>query len=197
MRVFVALDIPGAVREKIARFMDEVREFAPQARWLQPESLHITLKFIGEKQPPEVESIKKALAEIHGERYFQVIFRGCGFFPDRKSARVFWAGIQENADLMRLAKSVDERCGRAGVAREERDFSPHLTLARAGRSGAPHRTGSDRKNRVFEKLQEQLAEPESLEFGTMVAREFILFQSKLSPRGAQYTELARFALAQS
>jgi RNA 2',3'-cyclic 3'-phosphodiesterase len=196
MRIFVALEIPETVRLRIARFSEEVREFAPQARWVQPESLHVTLKFIGERQPPEVDEIARSLAEVRSES-FAIDFRGCGFFPTAKAARVFWVGIEENAPLVRLANSVDEACVGAGVACEERAFSPHLTLARAGRSAAPHRMRSDKTNLAFEKLRDRLAAIQTTDFGTMRAREFILYQSKLSPRGADYTAMARFPLAQS
>lgn len=195
MRIFVALEIPEIVRLRIMRFSEEVREFAPQARWVQPESLHVTLKFIGERPPPEVEEIAHSLAEVRSES-FAINFRGCGFFPTAKAARVFWVGIEESAPLAALANSVDEACGRAGVMREEREFNPHLTLARVGRSGAPHRMQGDKTNPAFEKLRERLATIQTSDFGTMKAREFILYQSKLSPKGADYTAMARFPLAQ-
>ena len=195
MRIFVALEIPETVRLRMARFSEEIREFAAQARWVQPESLHVTLRFIGERQPPEVEEIAHSLAEVRSES-FAINFRGCGFFPTAKAARVFWVGIEENAPLVRLANAVDKACVRAGVAREDREFNPHLTLARAGRSGAPHRMRGDKANPAFEKLREQLATIQTPDFGTMKAREFILYQSKLSPKGADYTAMARFPLAQ-
>jgi len=196
MRIFVALEIPDAVRERIARFIEDVRELAPNARWVRPESLHVTLKFIGEKTPDAVEKIKETLVRVSGQASFELAFRGCGFFPSATSARVFWVGIEENARLKDLANAVDDTISKAGVSREEREFNPHLTLARAG-SGAPHRLRRDRGNRVFEKLGERIATLKDLEFGTMTASEFILFQSKLSPSGAHYTAIARFTLAQS
>jgi 2'-5' RNA ligase len=196
MRIFVALETPNSVRDRIAQFIDDVRELAANARWVRPESLHVTLKFIGEKSPAEVEKIKHMLAGISGQQRFDVAVRGCGFFPSAKSARVFWVGIEENPRLKNLANAVDEAVCKAGIPREEHEFNPHLTLARAA-SGAPQRLRSDRKRRVFEKLQERLAKMDNFEFGTMTASEFILFQSKLSPSGAHYAALARFPLAQS
>jgi len=196
MRIFVALQTPNSVRDRIAQFIEDVRELAANARWVRPESLHVTLKFIGEKSPAEVEKIKHMLAGISGQQRFDVAVRGCGFFPSAKSARVFWVGIEENPRLKNLANAVDEAVCKAGIPREEHEFNPHLTLARAG-SGAPRRLRSDRKKRVFEKLQERLAKIDNFEFGTMTASEFILFQSKLSPSGAHYATLARFPLAQS
>ena len=93
MRFFVALDIDDAIRGRIARFLDGVREFAPDARWVRPESLHVTLKFIGEKPEEEVDKIKRALETIAAER-FEMSFRGYGFFPGARAPRVFWVGIE-------------------------------------------------------------------------------------------------------
>src|SRR5215467_12152917 len=103
MRIFVALEIPNSVRERIAQFIEDVRELAGNARWVRPESLHVTLKFIGEQWPTEVEKIKQMLAGISGQQRFDVAFRGCGFFPSARSARVFWVRIEENPRLKNLA----------------------------------------------------------------------------------------------
>src|SRR5271168_4978299 len=106
MRIFIALDIDDSIRERIQRFMEGVHGFAPDARWVRPESLHVTLKFIGEKSADAVDQIKQALSGIRAEP-FDVTFRGYGFFPTPKSARVFWVGIESAAPLARLATTVD------------------------------------------------------------------------------------------
>jgi len=194
MRTFVALDIDDPIRERIARFLDGVRGFAPDVRWVQPESLHVTLKFIGERPDAAVEGIKQALGAIRAEAS-EITFRKYGFFPTAKSARVFWTGIEAGPALGLLAKAVDEATAALGIPQEDRAFSPHLTLARGGRgSGSPRRQAGDRQNRDFQKLQEKLAGLPSPEFGTMTAREFFLFQSQLGRGGARYTKIARFAL---
>ncbi len=190
MRLFVALDIDESVREKIVRFMRSLTEFAPHVRWVRPESLHVTLKFIGEK--PDAEAIKQALSQIHATP-FEVKFQGYGFFPAPKSARVFWVGMESGKLLSDLAKSVDETLAQLGIAKETQPFSPHLTLARRG-SGRPTRGKEDRTNASFQQLQEKLAALPSPEFGTMTAREFFLYQSQLSPKGSRYTKIASFTL---
>lgn len=190
MRLFVALDIDENIRGKIARFIEGVREFSPDARWVRPESLHVTLKFIGEQ--PDPEEIKRALSKISCTP-FGVACRGYGFFPTAKSARVFWVGIESGPQLANLAKSVDETLIPLGIARETHAFSPHLTLTRTG-SGRPARDTKDRPNRNFQRLQEKLAALPAPEFGTMTAREFFLYQSQLSPSGSRYTKIATFVL---
>jgi RNA 2',3'-cyclic 3'-phosphodiesterase len=194
MRIFIALDIDEAIRERIVRFMEGTRGFAPDARWVRPESLHVTLKFIGEKSQEAVSEIVQALGGIR-DRRIEVSFSGCGFFPTANSARVFWLGISAGLALGALARTIDERLALIGVAKEEHPYTPHLTLARgAGRSGSPQREKRDRRNRRFEQLQAKLAALPAPDFGTMTAREFFLYESCLSPRGSNYTKLSAFAL---
>jgi RNA 2',3'-cyclic 3'-phosphodiesterase len=194
MRLFVALDIDDAIRERILRFVEGVHPFAPDARWVRAESMHVTLKFIGEQPDDALAVIKQALGQVSAPT-IKVDFRGYGFFPTPKSARVFWVGIDAGPELAGLAAPVDEHLSLLGIAKEDRPFSPHLTLARsAGGSGSPRRNKDDRPNRVFEILQTRLAALPVPEFGTMTSREFFLYQSQLLPKGSKYTKLAKFEL---
>ena len=120
-------------------------------------------------------------------------FRGYGFFPNPKSARVFWIGIKSGTPLSDLAKAVDETLSPLGIAKETHAFSPHLTLARSG-SGRPSRGKDDRANKTFQRMQEKLAAFSAPEFGTMTAREFLLYESQLGPKGSRYTKIASFTL---
>jgi RNA 2',3'-cyclic 3'-phosphodiesterase len=194
MRLFLALDIDNAIRDRIVRFVEGVCGFAPDARWAKPESLHVTLKFIGEQPEDAVQSIQQALSGLHASAP-EIHFRGYGFFPTAKSPRVFLIEMEAGPQLAALAAAIDETVASLGVPKEDRPFSPHLTLARAaGRSRSPHRIKTDSPNRAFHRLQEKLAVLASPEFGTMTAREFFLYQSQLSPKGSKYTKLAAFAL---
>ena len=193
MRVFIALDIDDAIRERIQRFMDGVRGFAPDARWVRPESLHVTLKFVGEKPAETVNEIKAALS-IQAET-MEITFRGCGFFPGAKAPRVFWVGIESGPQLAALATAVDTATAALGIPKEEHAFSPHLTLARGGgKSGAPKWRKGDGPNPTFQRLQEKLTVMSAPEFGTMTAREFFLYQSQPMRGGSRYTKIARFPL---
>jgi RNA 2',3'-cyclic 3'-phosphodiesterase len=194
MRIFIALDIDDPIRERIQRFLEGVRGFAPDARWVRPESQHVTLKFIGEKPPQAVEEIKNALAAVHSEQ-LDLSFRGYGFFPTAKSARVFWVGIESGPQLPTLATKIDDATSALGIPKEDHVFSPHLTLARGGgRSGAPGWRKGDTGNKNFQLLQEKLSALPAPEFGTMSAREFFLYESKIMRGGSQYSKLARFSL---
>jgi RNA 2',3'-cyclic 3'-phosphodiesterase len=194
MRIFVALDLDSAIRERIQKFVEEVRVTAPDARWISGEALHVTLKFIGEQPDAAIAQIEAALRSIRAGP-FQVSFSGTGFFPTPRAARVFWIGIQAEDALTRLAKTIDESLGLIGIPKDDRAYSPHLTLARArGGSGAPGQRKGDKSNHQFAKLQEFLTTHSVPEFGTMTAREFFLYRSQLSSKGSQYTKIARFEL---
>ena len=194
MRIFVALDLNQAIRERIQKFVEEIRSTAPDARWISGESLHVTLKFIGECPDEKVRQIEASLGSVQAEP-FQVTFSGAGFFPTPRTARVFWAGIEACDALAQLAKTIDKSLTGTGTPKEDRAFSPHLTLARIrGGSGAPGRRKDDKPNRQFAELQDFLTTHPAPEFGTMTAREFFLYRSELSSKGSQYTKIARFEL---
>lgn len=194
MRLFVALDVNDSVRGRIATFLDGVRGFAPDARWVRTESLHVTLKFIGEKPAEHVEKIEHVLETIKADM-FEIGFRGYGFFPTARAPRVFWIGIEAGPKLSFLAAAVDDSLATLEIPKEEHAYNAHLTLARgAGGSGSPRERKSDGANRTFQRLQEKLAALPAPEFGTMTAHEFFLYQSQLSPGGSKYTRLAGFSL---
>jgi RNA 2',3'-cyclic 3'-phosphodiesterase len=196
MRLFVAIDITDDIRERIVRFIEGVEPFAADARWVKPESLHVTLKFIGEQPEAANERIKHLLNNIHANT-IEIRFHRYGFFPTAKSARVFWLGMEAGPQLSVLAAAVDDATATLGIAKEDRAFSPHLTLARAsGGSGTP-RWRKDGPKCMFQRLQEKLAGLPEPEFGSMTAREFVLYQSQLSPKGSKYTKLERFTLDDS
>jgi RNA 2',3'-cyclic 3'-phosphodiesterase len=191
MRLFVALDIDAAIRDRIAAFRDEMRAYAPRVRWVGPETFHITLQFLGETA--QLESIKSALTTVNVAAV-PLNFRGAGFFPNPNRARVFWVGIESDADLQNLVNEIGAALAPLGFKREQEEYHPHLTLARAG-SGRPHSKPGDKAAPGLQQVRAKLEAVPPPEFGTMTAHEFILYQSTLSPSGSRYTKLARFPLA--
>src|SRR5260370_10721369 len=118
--------------------MERARPYAHEARWARPEGLHVTLKFVGEVKEEKFAQIKSALAAVKAAP-FPVTFSNAGFFPTPKAPRVFWIGVAGGEALRQLAAAIDNATQSAGVAKEERAYSPHLTLARAGSApGAQH-----------------------------------------------------------
>ncbi len=170
MRLFVALEIPPAVRENLAALIRDLRAIAPQPKWVRAENLHITLKFIGEVADTKLEAIRQALGKARSEAPVTLDFRGLGFFPSEKYPRVFWAGMQASANLKGLATDIDRAMEKLGIPREQRPFSPHLTLARLP----------------------VIKENATRDFGALHTNQFHLIESKLKPSGAEYTTLETF-----
>lgn len=192
MRLFVALDIPDDIRVRLSEFMQRLQRGFPDLKWVRPESLHVTLKFIGESKG--IEEIKAALTRVHCEP-FELSFRGCGFFQPN-SPRVFWIGIETPPLLSQLAKQVDETLKPLGVKVEDFPYHPHLTLARVG-SGSPKGDPRDRNQPNMKDLARYLEhspETAKCDFGSMTAGEFFLYKSELSRGGSKYGKLASFKL---
>lgn len=183
MRLFVALEIPSAVRQNLAALVAAMRAITKEPRWARPENLHVTLKFLGEVADVQVDAVRSALGGIHSIKAVALEFRGMGFFPNEKHPRVFWAGMEASPNLKTLAGDIEGAMEKFGIPREKREFSPHLTLARFERPRLP------------EALRKLIAENQERDFGSLRTNEFHLIQSKLKPAGAEYTTVATFQFA--
>ena len=180
MRVFIAIDVPEDIRKRLAAVQDQLRAFSPSARWVPADSIHLTLKFIGEIAEKHREDIDNALIDLSWKA-FPVSVRGVGFFPGTRSPRVFWAGLQAST-MEGLAKEIDTRLEQAGFDAEKRAFRSHLTLARS-------------KNTRLEKELVKAAEPfADTDFGNFIADRCFLYQSTLKPTGSVYTRLKEYFL---
>lgn len=179
MRLFVALEIPTKTRENLASLMASLRAIAREARWVRPDNLHVTLKFLGEVAEDTLEAVETALGRIRSDQAVTLEFRGLGFFPNEKKPRVFWAGIEASSNLKTLAGDIEGAVEKCGIARDKREFSPHLTLARLERP-------------LPEAFRKAIAENAQRDFGSLRTGEFRLVQSKLKPSGAEYTTLKTF-----
>jgi len=180
VRLFVALDIPEAVRAALLQCTVQFSQLCQGACWVRLTDAHVTLKFIGEVPAERAEAIRLALAEVHGFAPVDMHFAGLGFFPNAQRPRVLWAGIDGGPALAKLAAAVDERAAAVGIACEEREFRPHITLARFKSSNG------------LDPLRTAIAKLGAPEFGRATAREFCLYQSVLRPAGAEYTRLATY-----
>jgi 2'-5' RNA ligase len=190
MRLFVALDIEPEIRRRITEFRDQMRSLASDVRWVSPETFHITLQFLGETN--KLDLIQRALRSVRAAP-IELSFRNAGFFPSPKSPRVFWVGIEADQNLQELLTSIGHALQPLGFQRDGAPFKPHLTLARAG-SGRPRPVPGERAAPALQQVRARLETLAPLEFGTMTAHEFHLYESKLSSAGARYTKLSRYPL---
>jgi RNA 2',3'-cyclic 3'-phosphodiesterase len=180
VRLFIAIEIPGEIRNALAVFVKELRRTAPQAKWVRAENLHVTLKFLGETEPAKLPAIQSALGSIRSAQPVTLDFRGLGFFPNVRRPRVFWAGMEASANLKALAEGIDHSMHPLGFPLEERPFTPHLTLARFNLPGLPPNLAS------------AAAQHSCRGFGSFTTREFHLIESKLKSTGAEYTTVQSF-----
>lgn len=185
MRLFVAIDIPEEVRSALSAAATKLKAAAPDARWVRPESLHLTLKFIGEQPEEKLPVIRGALEAVQGVAPFTLAMYGLYFFPDKRFPRVLAAfvhGETGHREAAELAKRIELQLSAVGIAREERTFRGHLTLARLDPRG---------KHDAWETA---LADMIRREWGQFPVGEFHLYRSELRRGGAVYTKLASFAL---
>lgn len=134
MRVFVAVNFPARLRQKIARLCRPIQEAGVPGRWNEADQIHLTLKFIGEIPATEVDPISEALAEVAGSfRPFDMKFGVIGAFPSPRRPRVVWLGVEQTPELRFIKDDLERRLAELGIAREERPYQPHVTLGRAPR----------------------------------------------------------------
>jgi 2'-5' RNA ligase len=180
MRVFIAIDVPTEIRQRLAAVQDQLRQASTAARWVSTDSIHITLKFLGEIPEERREDIDNALTGLTWLP-MSISVRGVGFFPGVRSPRILWAGV-ECPTMESLANEVESRLVGAGFDSERRAFRAHLTLART------------KENRLENALVKSAEPFKEAEFGTFVADRFYLYQSTLKPGGSAYTKLKEYAL---
>jgi RNA 2',3'-cyclic 3'-phosphodiesterase len=180
VRLFVALDLPDQVRHAISELIAKLQPKSRAARWIKPENLHITLKFIGHVGNEKLSPIESALSSIHAERPVELHFRGMGFFPNERRPRAFWCGIASPPNLAELAANIDRALSPLGVEAETRPFTPHLTLARF------------KSDEGIREVVQAATDMKSTDFGAATETNFHLYESLLKSTGAQYNRVASF-----
>jgi 2'-5' RNA ligase len=182
MRLFTAIDLPGEALHRLEILIHRLRPLA-ELKWSPVSNLHITAKFIGEWPEPRLPELRSALNLISRRPAIPVRVRGLGFYPNAKSPRVFYAGVDTAPELTALARDIDASLEKLGVRRESRPYSPHLTLARIK---------SPRGLAAFHHEVVRLGQPE---FGSFTADRFFLYLSRTSPSGSVYTKLSDFPIS--
>ncbi|MEW5806653.1 MAG: RNA 2',3'-cyclic phosphodiesterase [Acidobacteriota bacterium] len=186
MRLFIAIDVPENVKKELLNVLRTLEKIWRGVKWVRPEGIHLTLKFLGEVDESKVESIASALREV-AARYqpFCINVSSLGRFPENGKPRVVWCGIrEEKGTLVKLAKEIESRMELAGFEREDRDFKPHVTI---GRVKVP---GRDAEGLQF------LGKQKEIHFGSFEADRFHLIRSILLPDGARYEKIQEFVLGE-
>lgn len=177
MRLFVAVTPPAEIRERLAALCAGV----PGAKWVEPDNMHLTLRFIGEVDGGQASDIDAGLSAVRGES-FLLTLAGIGQFGDGEKIRSLWLGVQPNPALLRLRDKVEHAIVQAGLPPERRKFKPHITLARFKSSPGP-------------KLGRFVAEHSLLKAGPFQVAHFTLYSSFLGRNGAIHAAEAEYPLA--
>ncbi len=185
MRLFVAFDLPGDVREALREPIARFKPLCHAARWARPEGMHVTLKFIGhaigDGDTEKLDAARAALAAVKSSEPVKIGYRGVGFFPDARRPRVVWCGVEASPNLAKLAADIERGIEPLGIPSETRAFVPHLTLARF------------KSPEEVDALVRSAAEWVSRDFGSASEAEFHLFESLLKPGGAEYRKIESYS----
>ncbi len=179
MRLIAAIELNSKVVANLTELVRRLRPFAP-VRWIHPQNMHVTLKYVGEFSESRLDLLLRNLSEVRVSQPIAIPLAGLGYFPNAEQPRVFWVGAENTAPLRQLASSVDAQLAPLGVVPEVRPYQPHLTLGRIfdGES--------------LDELHSAVEELPSREFGTLSPDRFTLFESTQAASGPIYRRLAEF-----
>ena len=184
-RVFCAVELPSSVRKKLIDHISRLRELAPevQASWGREQNLHLTLKFLGQVPTSRLDRLSNAAAKATtGLATIELSIEETGAFPKHGKPRVLWVGVKDRSGgLAELQGRLETACARAGFAREERAFHPHLTLARLRNPQSAQELVTAHKQLSFEPMP-------------VTVRELLVLRSELSPKGSKYSVISRHLL---
>lgn len=184
MRSFLAVEIPSDIRNRLREIQIDLRTSGADVKWVRPESIHLTLKFLGEIESEKVEDILRKVEDaVRGQRRFSLQVRGMGCFPRLSHPRVVWVGlVGDDGRLTALQQAVEDEMASLGFPRERRPFRPHLTLGRV-RSA---------KGKI--QLVSRIEKHSDIELGALPVESIVQFKSELHPKGAIYTSLGEVEL---
>ncbi|MBI5888396.1 MAG: RNA 2',3'-cyclic phosphodiesterase [Deltaproteobacteria bacterium] len=184
IRAFIAIELPEKLIAALNAIETELKGKCGLTKgWVRPESIHLTVKFLGdvdEKKLPEIAAALKNSASGCGP--FTLTAAGYGGFPGLRAPRVLWMGVKDSPELQRLQQNIEDRLGAIGIAKENRQFSAHLTFLRIK---------SPADGRIAGAAAENLKHEISMDF---YVDSFVLFKSTLSPKGARHDIVERIKL---
>ncbi len=189
LRSFIAIELPAELQQAIVGATAHLQTALPRPliRWVTPQNIHLTLKFLGEVSPANLERLADALRlEAENHPAFRAAVGGLGVFPTPRRPRVVWIGFDAPADLVRLQRGVEAVCARLGYPAEERAFSPHLTIGRVAQTASPAE---------MERIRQTLQTTAVAALGEFLVDAVHIFKSDLQPGGSVYTRLYSFPLS--
>ena len=187
IRAFIAVELPPPIREALGEVQRAMREAGAEAKWVRPDSIHLTLKFLGNIRAEKLSAIRSAMeAAVRGTEPLKASVAGVGAFPNERRPRVLWVGLDEpTGELEALHRRLEAALRPLGFKPEGRPFRPHLTMARIRSPARGARGGA---------IARALDAQRSVILGKITIGRIVLYQSTLKPTGAVYTPLEEVAL---
>jgi 2'-5' RNA ligase len=183
VRAFIAIDLSTEIRIRLDHVIAHMKSSMQDTplRWTPAGNIHLTMKFLGDVSVSNLEILKKILqAESARHHQFEISVGQVGAFPSIHRPRVVWAGVEAPAELAAVQSGIENELARLGYAREEREFSPHLTLGRVSRNATPLEIRG---------IGDRLGKVKVGYLGATAVKEIHLYKSDLRPEGSQYTRL--------
>lgn len=190
MRTFIAIELPQEVKNVLVKLQGRLRKTGGDVKWVQPDNIHLTLKFLGEIDEKKLNKINLILDKIAGNNScFQISFSTLGVFPKMSSPRIIWVGIEKgDMETKKIASELEEEIEKIGIAKEDRPFSSHITIGRV-KSALNRQMLAQELNQLKDYCAEN-----KLQFK---AERITLFKSTLLPVGAVYEPLKAINLKDS
>lgn len=184
MRTFVAVDLERGVRERVGALAGKLQIRCPKLAWVRPRNMHLTIKFLGEIEPAQVGPIRAALDQATSQwRKFEISFTGLGVFPPRGPVKVLWLGVDDaTGGLAKCWQCCEEALEGIGIAREDRPFSAHLTLAR------------NKNPRLSDEVRKMLHHPPPFAALKQRVTSLTFYQSTLTSDGPVYESISKHEL---
>jgi 2'-5' RNA ligase len=188
IRSFIAIELPQDLKAALGRLQSGLKVERPRVKWVSPDGIHLTLKFLGDVDASRVAQIAQAMTEaVKGIQTFELTVGKLGVFPNPQKVQVVWVGLEGDlTTLDRLYHQLEEKMAASGFPPEKRDFKPHLTLARVADEALP-----EERKRFGDFVSKSTADINY----TVKASGLSLMKSVLMPRGALYSRLAYAAFS--
>jgi len=183
VRAFIAIDVDKTIRDEIQGFVKSINKCSTQVRWTEIHNIHLTIKFLGEITESKAFELKSVLGElIRQHQTFELIIKGTGCFPNLKTPKILWLGIERSEQLHKIHEQIEEICLSSGIGRQDKPFSPHITIARI-------------KDNVPQEFTERIMKEKHRQWGILSVTEVLLMKSLLKPEGPIYSIYGRFPLS--
>ena len=184
IRAFIAFELPRRVTAAIAEIQKHLKQYLFNVRWVRPDNIHLTLKFLGDIKTTDIDTVGDAVENAaDGFSPFSLEASGVGVFPNMHRPRVLWTGIAgQTAQLQQLHEAVEQRLESIGFPKETRPFRGHLTLGRIKGNIAPR------------SLHEAVAAHQGFQSGLFAVDRLYVFKSDLKPTGSEYTKLCQIEI---